>query len=87
MSVFSVRLCRGTRHLPLLTRSTPNRARQDFGKVPARFWGDVEGLAATSQSARSGHIRKVPRGRAPLFRIIRAAKTEAAGKGSARFPG
>ena len=61
--------------------------RQDSGKVPARFWGDAEGLAAMFQSARSGHIRKIPRGRAPLFRIIRAAKHVSAGMGSARFPG
>lgn len=61
--------------------------RQDFGKVPARFWGDVEGLAAMLRFARNGNIRKIPRDRAPLFRIIRAAKHASAGKGSARFPG
>lgn len=60
---------------------------QDSGKVPARFWRDVEGLAAMFQSDHNGNIRKIPRDRAPLFRIIRAAKHAAAGKGSARFPG
>ena len=77
--------CRGAA-MSVVGAPLPIARRQDFGKVPARFWGDAERLAAVFRSARNGHIRKIPRDRAPLFRIIRAAKHASTGKGSARFP-